>query len=67
MSTMGDNDAMKKHGGKECVKQTNEGYLNSIISLLLVQDVSKVRTRHITIVKQNAVIAGRLAISVCCG
>ena len=51
MSRMGDNDAMKKHGGKECVKQTNEGYLNSIISLLLVQDVSKVMTRHITVIK----------------
>jgi len=44
MSTMGDNGAMKKHGGKDCVKQTNEGYLNSIISLLLIQDVSKVVT-----------------------
>ena len=59
MSTMGDNGAMKKDGGKECVKQTNEGYLNSIIPLLLVQDVSKVVTQHITILKQNSVISGR--------
>ena len=44
MSAMGDNSAMKKHGGKECVKQTNEGNFNSIISLLLIQDVSKVVT-----------------------
>jgi hypothetical protein len=44
MSTMGDNGAMKKHGVKECVKQTNEGDFNSIIFLLLIQGVFKVVT-----------------------
>ena len=31
---MGDNGAMKEHRGKDCLKQTNEGNFNSIISLL---------------------------------